>query len=82
MSGEIPTYIAELHAARVSSVQPGIMHNATPQLLTAGAHQIIYTCFYGHEELIFEAVPNEIPLALTASWESVPVFYLASGAYL
>lgn len=39
-----------------------IMHNATPQLLTAGAHQIIYTCFYGHEELIFEAVPNEIPL--------------------
>lgn len=42
--------------------QPGIMHNATRRLLTAGAHQIIYTCFYGHEELIFEAVPNEIPL--------------------
>lgn len=59
---EIPTSISELRAACVSSVQSGIMHNAIPQLLTAGAHQIIYTCFYGHEELIFEAVPNEIPL--------------------
>lgn len=57
-----PHVYLELHAVCVSSVQSGIMHNATPQLLTAGAHQIIYTCFYGHEELIFEAVPNEIPL--------------------
>ena len=60
--GDIPTTTAELRAACVSSVQSGIMHNAPPQLLTAGAHQIIYTCFHGHEELIFEAVPNEIPL--------------------
>lgn len=36
------------------------MHNVTVQLLTAGSQKIIYTCFYGHEELIFEVVPNEI----------------------
>lgn len=38
------------------------MHNVTVQLLTAGSQKIIYTCFYGHEELIFEVVPNEILL--------------------
>lgn len=41
-------------------VQSRIMHNVTVQLLTAGSQKIIYTCFYGHEELIFEVVPNEI----------------------
>lgn len=30
-NGEIPTSIAELCAACVSSVQSGIMHNATPR---------------------------------------------------
>lgn len=43
-------------------VQSRIMHNVTVQLLTAGSHKIIYTFFYGHEELIFEVVPNEILL--------------------
>lgn len=43
-------------------VQSRIMHNVTVQLLTAGSQKIIYTCFYGHEELIFEVVPNEILL--------------------
>lgn len=41
-------------------VQSRIMHNVTVQLLTAGSHKIIYTCFHGHAELIFEVVPNEI----------------------
>lgn len=48
-------------------VQSRIMHNVTVQLLTAGSHTIIYTCFYGHAELIFEVVPNEFCFALRAS---------------
>lgn len=44
------------------NVQPRIMHNVTLQLLTVGSHKIIYTCFYGHAELIFEVVSNEILL--------------------
>lgn len=43
-------------------VQPRIMHNVTVQLLTAGLHKIIYTCFHGHAELIFEVLPNDILL--------------------
>jgi len=43
-------------------VQSRIMHNVTVQLLTAGSQKIIYSWFYGHEELIFEVVPNEILL--------------------
>lgn len=51
------------HSAACSyHVQSRIMHNVTVQLLTAGSQKIIYTCFYGHEELIFEVVPNEILL--------------------
>lgn len=52
-----------VHSAACSyHVQSRIMHNVTVQLLTAGSQKIIYTCFYGHEELIFEVVPNEILL--------------------
>lgn len=51
------------HSAACSyHVQSRVMHNVTVQLLTAGSQKIIYTCFYGHEELIFEVVPNEILL--------------------
>lgn len=51
------------HSAACSyHVQSRIMHNVTVQLLTAGSQKIIYTCFYGHEEPIFEVVPNEILL--------------------
>lgn len=61
------------HSAVCSSyVQSRIMHNVTVQLLTAGSHKIIYTYFYGHAELIFEVISNEILLGPNSIlWEYV-----------